>query len=59
MSLTRAIVVVVVIGLVVWLLGFLPIPDPFRTIVYVLIVVGLVVGLVVWLLRYAGLDRPL
>jgi hypothetical protein len=58
-TLTRIIIIVVVIGLVIWLLGFLPIPEPFRTIAYVLIVVGLIVSIIVWLLRYAGLDQPL
>lgn len=47
----RVVVLVIVLGLVAWLLTFLPIPEPFRTLVFVVMVVA-----VIWeVLALAGL----
>lgn len=48
-GLFRVIVVLVVIGLVAWLITFLPIPQPFMTIIWVV----MIVAVILWVLGMA------
>ena len=50
MTLISLLILLVAFALIIWALGLLPIPDPFRTIIYV--VAALI--LIVYLLRFAG-----
>lgn len=38
----RIVILVIVLGLIAWLVTFLPIPEPFRTIVWVVLVLALI-----------------
>lgn len=58
MSLIRLIVLLIVIGLLIWLVGFLPLPYPIATIITTLGIVACVVLVIVWLLRLAGFNVP-
>jgi ABC-type siderophore export system fused ATPase/permease subunit len=49
-SLISIIIVLVVLGLVYYLVTLLPIPEPFRTIIYVVIILALII----WLLSFIG-----
>lgn len=49
----RILMLVIVLGLVAWLLTYLPIPEPFRTIIYILMILC-----VVWeILAVSGYTR--
>lgn len=51
----RIIVLVIALGLIAWLVTFLPIPEPFRTIVWVVLILCLI-----WeVLAMAGYTRSI
>lgn len=38
----RIVILVIALGLIAWLVTFLPIPEPFRTIIWVVLVLALI-----------------
>ncbi len=45
MSLISLLIFIIILGLIVWVIGLLPLPDPFKTIAYVVVVVFVLIYL--------------
>lgn len=57
MGVFELIILVVVLGAVAWLIGILPIPQPFQQVAQGILVFILVIIVLVWLLNFFGVTH--